>query len=341
MSATVTIADVATRANVSKATVSRVLNRPEIVSEETITRVQTAMETLRFRPNRHARALNGFRNKTVGLLFFDEMRALFQNSFWGEATSTVYEHLFQAGFECNLIALGERAATGERFRSGDEFVEFLDTRSVDGFVLVGNVSASHEELLARSETRSVMWGQPSNRSLGIPYVDSDSVEGAAAAVRYLADSGRTTIATITAPMSLSAGRDRYEGYRQGLAEVGRSPQDDLIAHGDFTETSGHAAMESLLTQNALIDAVFVANDEMALGAIQLIRDRGLRVPQDIAVVGYDNSPQAELAEVRLTTVAPPYNEIGAELVSALTRAMSGEAAVSRLFKPTLTLRDSA
>lgn len=341
MSATVTIADVAARASVSEATVSRVLNRPEIVSELTITRVRAAMEALKFRPNRYARALNGFRNKTVGLLFFDEMRELFRNPFWGEATSTVYEQLFQAGFECSLIALGEHATAGERFRSGDDFVEFLDSRSVDGFVLVGNVSAAHEELVLCSQTSSVMWGRPRNPSLGIASVDSDGVEGAALAVQYLSEIGRRSIATITATMETSAGRDRFDGYVRGLDSAGRSPRADLIAHGDFSAGSGRAAMAALLATGEPIDAVFVASDEMALGAIQLLQDRGLRVPEDIAVVGFDNSPHVGGGRVRLTTVAPPYAAIGAELVAALVRTMDGEAAGSRLLTPSLILRESA
>lgn len=336
-----TIADVALRANVSEATVSRVLNRPEIVADATVQRVRQAMQDLRFRPNRYARALNGFRSKTVGLLFFDEMRELFQNAFWGEATSTVYEHFVGAGFECSLIALGEQAATGDRFGSGDEFVEFLDTRSVDGFVLVGNVSPAYEALFALSETRSVMWGRPSDPTLEIPYVDSDSVAGAAAAVRYLAGKGRKAIATITAPMHLSTGRDRYRGYVEGLSSVDHPVRDSLVAHSEFRASGGSAAMASLLAAGVTIDAVFAASDEIAVGAIQAIRDRGLRVPGDIAVVGFDNSPHAAVGEVRLTTVAHPYEEIGAELVRALTRTMKGEPPSSRLFTPSLVVRESA
>jgi DNA-binding LacI/PurR family transcriptional regulator len=335
------IEDVARHAGVSKATVSRVLNRPELVSAATVKRVRRAMEQLEFTPNRHARALNGFRNPTVGLLFFEELRDLFVNPFWGAAAATVYESLAARGIDCSVIALGSAGYGAERFSSHSSFEQFLQTRNVDGFVLVGNVGADQEADLASMETPVAMWGRPSVPGSTLTYVDSDNLSGSTEAVRHLLGLGRRRVGLITGGPRLVASRDRRDGYLRALSDQGLPVVDTLVVDGDFTSASGRRAMAELLDADPGLDAVFASNDEMAIGALGLLRDRGMTVPDDIAIIGFDNTAAASAPDVNLTTMSHAYAEVGSALVEAVVRGMAGEKPSSRLIATSLVRRATA
>ena len=341
MEKNVTISDVAAYAKVSKATVSRILNRPEIVGPELTVRIKQAMHDLDFQPNRHARALSGVTTKTVGLLFFNDLWDLVLNPFWGMATSTVYNYLVLNNLDCNLIALGEAITSSERLSTRERYSDFLQTRNVDGFLVVGNVKPQQEQHLASSSAPVVLWGMPSLEPSGLTYVDTDHRQGARIAVDFLVAAGRTRVATITGDLSLAAARDRFEGYRQGLDAHEIQPLDALIAHGDFRRESGAAAMRQLLERGEPIDALFVANDEMALGALEVLNERKISVPDDIAIVGFDNVTLPRFGERRLTSVRPQYEVIGELLVSGLIALMRGDEVQSRLVPPTLASGDTA
>ncbi len=337
-----TISDVARVAQVSKATVSRVLNRPEIVAPDVNARIHKAMAELNYQPNRHARALSGVRTKTVGLLFFKDLWDLVLNPFWGMATSTVYEHLLRNDLDCNLIALGESITANERFSTPARYEQFLRSRNVDGFLVVGHMKPEMEEYLANSEVPAVIWGRPRIPDSGLSYTDSDHKRGAEIGVDHLVAIGRRDIGTITGDLDLEPARDRFDGYRASMQLHGRDPRPSLVAQGDFTRESGFSAMLRLLDRNEGLDAVFAANDEMALGALEALRERGLTAPDDVAVVGFDNVTLPQPGHIqRLTTVSHPYEEIGAELVAGLLARMRGEHHESRLIAPTLVLGQTA
>jgi len=336
----VTMSEVAERARVSKATVSRVLNRPQIVAEDVQERVHRAMTELSYQPNRHARALGGIHRKTVGLLFFKDLWDLVLNPFWGMATSTVYERLLDSDMDCNLIALGESITAKERFSSTDRYEQFLGSRNVDGFLVIGHMQPEYENYFASGEVPAVLWGRPAAPTSRLAYADSNHEDGAVSGVTHLIERGRRTIATITGDMSTAPARDRYEGYARALRENGIDLRWSLIANGDFTRASGAEAMRSLLDSGAEIDGLFAANDEMALGAMDVLSARGLSVPGDISVVGFDNVTLPQRTGLKLTSVSHSYDELGAALVEGLAARMHGEAHTSRLIPTRLVLGDT-
>ncbi len=332
----VTIADVAKLAGVSPATVSRTINRPELVVADVQARIVRAMSDLDYQPNRHARAMGGVQSRTVGLLFFRDLWDLVVNPFWAMATSTVYNSLLAREIDCNLISLGGTAAS-ERFRSAEAYEVFFRTRNVDGFLLVGPVSREHEEFFSRSEIPAVMWGRPTSTESRLLYVDSDNVAGAASAIDHLVQRGKRVIGTITGDMQIISARDRYEGYVWALGRHGQRLDPSLVESGDFSRSSGAAAMLRLLEARPDIDAVFVANDEMAIGAWEIINASGRRVPEDVAIVGFDNATLPEWRDISLTSVSPSYEAIGESLVAGLAQLMAGEPAESRLIETRLVL----
>jgi len=182
----------------------------------------------------------------------------------------------------------------------------------------------------------------SGRPLGhqpVPYVDVDHAGGVARAVRHLLDSGRTRIATIAGPQDMVAGIERLNGYRSELRDSRRR---SIVAVGDFTRQSGVVAMAQLLDDDPQLDAVFVASDLMAEGALRTLRQAGRRVPDDVAVIGFDDIELARFTEPPLTTVRQPIADIGRHLVRQLLRLAAGEEIEPYLILDTeLVVRESA
>lgn len=341
MEKNVTISDVARVAGVSKATVSRVLNRPEIVAPDVQARIRRAMADLDYAPNRHARALSGVRTQTVGLLFFKDLWDLALNPFWAMAMSTVYDHLLAHDLDCNLIALGTAITSRERFAAPDRYRRFLSTRNVDGFLVVGHMSQEQERYLAEGGLPAVVWGRPQLPDSTLTYADSDHRRGAELAVDHLASIGRRHIATITGDLDLAPARDRLAGYTAALTDLGLQQHQSLVARGDFTRRSGAEAMNWLLNRNQNLDAVFAANDEMAIGALDVLDQRGFSVPGQVAVIGFDNVALPQQRTQRLTTISHNYDRIGSHLVVGLIDRMSGEDHQSALIVPELVPGDTA
>ena len=181
----------------------------------------------------------------------------------------------------------------------------------------------------------VLMGRPMS-PLPIPHVDSDSVDGARQATHHLQALGRTRIATIAGPSDMCAGVDRLLGYRQALDGPG------IVAHGDFSMASGEAAMTELLAREPGVDGVFAASDLMAAGALRALRAGGRRVPDDVALVGYDDLDVAELTEPPLTTVHQPLSAMARAMVASLLRQIAGDRAPESVVLPNaLVVRSSA
>jgi LacI family transcriptional regulator len=172
------------------------------------------------------------------------------------------------------------------------------------------------------------------------YVDVDNGAGAALATERLIEIGRTRIATITGPPNMQVSIDRQDGWMSALTQAGLETH--RLAHADFTMAGGAAAMRELLQNHPDIDGVFVASDLMATGAVSVLRSRGTRVPDDIAIVGFDNSSAATSGEIGLTTVHQPSREMGREMARMLLSLLRGEPTERELVMPTrLVVRDSA
>jgi DNA-binding LacI/PurR family transcriptional regulator len=194
------------------------------------------------------------------------------------------------------------------------------------------------ELLVRAGVPVVCSGRLLGSSR-VPYVDVDQLGGVEAAVRHLLGAGRRRIATIAGPQDMVAGVDRLAGYRRVMADSDRR---SIVAVGDFTRESGAVAMRQLLADDPALDAVFVASDLMAHGALRTLREAGRRVPDDVAVVGFDDIQIARYSDPPLTTVRQPIEEIGRTIARQLLRLLAGEQIEPAIVLPTeLIIRDSA
>jgi DNA-binding LacI/PurR family transcriptional regulator len=330
-----TLEDVAARAGVGRGTASRVINGSPRVRPATRAAVERAVAELGYVPNRAARALAANRTDAVALVLPEPETRLFAEPYFSGIVRGVSAELADTDLQLLLTLIG---SPKERRRLG----QFLAAHRVDG-VLLASVHGADPlpGLLERLGIPAVLGGRRTADET-VPYVDSDNAGGARLATEHLIAAGRRTIATLTGPLDMYVARCRLDGYRQALAGAGRRPDPALIAHADFTEQGGRRAMAALLARRPRVDAVFAASDVLAAGARAVLREHGRRVPEDVALIGFDDSPLARHMEPPLTSVRQPIEEMGRAMVRALLARMSRpDAAPSRLVLPTeLVVRSS-
>ncbi|MFC3501574.1 LacI family DNA-binding transcriptional regulator [Micromonospora krabiensis] len=328
-----TLEEVARRAGVSRATVSRVVNGSTTVAEPIREAVHRAVAELGYVPNLAARSLVTQRTDSVALVMPEAATRVFSDDqVFPGIIRGVSQELEAADKQLVLMLAGSPAghARVERYTTG---------RHVDGVLFASLHGADPlPGTLARLGIPVVCSGRPLG-DVPVPYVDVDHVGGVTAAVRHLVAGGRRRIATIAGPQDMVAGIERLTGYREAMAEAGL-PQ--RVATGDFTRESGAAAMRHLLAEDPELDAVFAASDLMAHAALRTLREAGRRVPDDVAVIGFDDIETAAYTEPPLTTVRQPIQEIGRQMTRQLLRIAAGETVEPSLMLPTeLILRDSA
>ena len=311
-----TLDEVALRAGVGRGTVSRVLNGSPKVSEHARAAVERAVEELAYVGNRAARSLRTGRADSVALVVSESEERFFSQPFFAGVVRGVSAAL--AGTPRQLLLT--MASSGQERR---RLEGYLTPQHVDGVLLLSlhGDDPLHERLEARG-LPTVLGGRPLHGT-ATSWVDVDNVGGAATAVRHLVAGGRRRIATVTGPLDLAAGCDRLEGYRRGLAAGGLPLDPALVEPGDFSVSSGRAATAALLDRAPDVDAVFAASDLMAEGALRCLRERGRRVPDDVAVVGFDDVPLAGSTDPELTTVAQPMQEMGCAMVDLLVARIEG------------------
>ncbi|TDC69004.1 LacI family transcriptional regulator [Actinomadura sp. GC306] len=328
-----TLEMVAARAGVGRGTVSRVVNGSPRVSAQAREAVLKAIAELGYVPNRAARTLVTRRTDTVALVVAESDQRLFDEPYFAGIIRGISNGLADTGLQL-LLALA---------RSPDEYgrlEEYLTTQHVDG-VLLTSLHAE-DPLPAKLEANgvpTVLGGRPPGLS-PVSYVDVDNRSGAREAVTHLITGGRRRIATIAGPQDMGVGIDRLAGYREALAEAGLP---EYVEYGDFGEASGIAATERLLAAEPALDAVFAADDPMALGALRVLRRHGRRVPGDVAVIGFDDSAAAPLADPPLTTVHQSVEEMGVAMARLLISRIRGETIEDPvvIMRPHLVRRESA
>lgn len=295
------IQDVAKQAGVSIATVSRVLNGSARVSADVKQRVQATMEALAYQPNPAARSLRSNRSRIIGLLISD-----IQNPFFLDLIRGVEDEALRN--EYSLILCN----SSESPQREQQYLEVLYAERVAGVIVVPTREQLGSEIRKRFRERGVPVVAVDRRlkDKGIDSVLSDNVRGAREAVAHLIANGYRRIGVITGPESVTTGRERLEGYRQALREAGLPLDPALERCGPFNVASGGALTQELLELQPVPDALFVGNNLLTLGALSAVHERGLRVPEDVAVVGYDDIPWAELGTLSLTTVTQPVYELG-------------------------------
>ncbi|NJQ00198.1 LacI family DNA-binding transcriptional regulator [Streptomyces zingiberis] len=331
-----TLEEVAARAGVGRGTASRVINGSQRVSDRTRTAVEEAVAELGYVPNRAARALAGHRTDAIALVVPEAQTRLFAEPYFSDIVRGVGAEL--AGTDLQLLLTLIRTAE-ERQR----FAQYLRAQRVDG-VLVVSVHAHDPlpDLLAELGVPAVLSGRRSDLE-PVSYVDSDNVGGARTAVAHLLATGRRRVATITGALDMHVARCRLDGFHQALERAGVARADRLVAHADFTEDGGRRAMAGLLEREPGLDAVFAASDVMAAGALAALRAAGRRVPEDVALVGFDDSAIARHTDPALTTVRQPVEEMGRAMARVLLAEIGAPSPVRRhvVLDTRLVLRESA
>ncbi|ONK15477.1 LacI family DNA-binding transcriptional regulator [Streptomyces sp. MP131-18] len=317
-----TILTVAERAGVGRTTVSRVLNGSPRVSEAARAAVLAAIAELDFVPNSVARSLVTSRADAIALVVSEPGHRPGGEPYFSELVRGVSDGLAGTPLQLLVFLVRDRAER-ERLR------ELLTARRVDGVVLVpvaGNDPLPG--LLERLGLPVALAGRRSARE-PLPHVHADDAGGAAEAVRHLLARGRTAIGTITGPQDLDVAAARLGGWRAALRAAGRSADDSLVAAADFTEAGGRLATRALLARHPDLDAVFAATDVMAAGALAELRRQGLRVPDDVALVGFGDLIVARHTEPPLTTVRRPLAAVGRAVTELLLAEMAARGSTRR------------
>ncbi|MBL1098691.1 LacI family DNA-binding transcriptional regulator [Streptomyces coffeae] len=327
-----TLENVARQAGVSRATVSRVVNGSTTVGEDSREAVLRAIQELGYIPNQAARSLVTQRTDSFALVLPEEPGRVFSDDqFFPGVVRGVSQELEAA--DKQLVLMMARSAA-----SRDRIERFALARHVDGVMMASIHGADPLPAALARMGIPVVCNERALGATALPYVGVDNAAGTAGAVRHLAASGRTRIGTVAGPQDMVAGIDRLAGYRAALRDTGQEPS---VAVGDFTRESGAVAMRELLERQPGLDAVFVASDLMAIGALRTLRQAGRRVPDDVAVVGFDDIEPARYTEPPLTTVRQPIAEIGRRLAAQVLRLAAGERVEPALILPTeLVVRDS-
>ncbi|MFF9012701.1 LacI family DNA-binding transcriptional regulator [Streptomyces sp. NPDC014870] len=312
-----TLEAVAERAGVSRATVSRVVNGGAGVREALAEKVRVAVEELGYVPNHAARTLVTRRNGAVAVIIAEPEFRIFSDPFFEQQIRGISREL--TAHDAQLVLLWvEGPGDHERI------ARYLGGGHVDGALAFSlHTDDQLPEIVRRAQVPTVFGGRPGWTPIGdstVPYVDCDNRGGARDAVRHLRSLGRRTIAHITGPGDQTSSLDRLDGYRDELPEAGP----ELVAEGAFTEESGARAMAELLRRRPDLDAVFAASDVMASGALRVLREHGRRVPEDVALVGFDDMLQvAEATDPPLTTVRQDIEGMGRLMVRLLMGILDG------------------
>ena len=310
-----TLEEVAARAGVGRGTVSRVVNGSPQVSERTRIRVMRAVDELGYVPNMAARALVTKRTGAIALVISEPEERIFGEPFFAGVVRGITTVVGEASRQLVLALVQTREQV-------DRLDTYLTRQHVDGVLVLSAHDA--DTLPSRLQGRGlpvVLCGRP-GRGGAMSYVDVDNTGGARDAVSHLVANGHRRVALIAGPQDMIAGRDRLDGYRLALTEAGRQVEDSLVEVGDFSEASGAAAMRALLDRCPDIDAVFAASDPMALGALRALREAGRKVPDDVALVGFDDGPLAAVSDPPLTTVHQPMERLGREMATMLLGQIS-------------------
>ncbi|MFE9823971.1 LacI family DNA-binding transcriptional regulator [Streptomyces sp. NPDC005791] len=341
-----TLEDVARKAGVSRATVSRVINGVRNVDPAIQDVVRSAIELTGYTPNSAARSLVTRRAETIALVVSgvgdndsgSERTAfatrVFADPFFGRVVDGVITFLRPRSMHPVLMFAESEA-------DRQEVVAYLRQGRADGALIF----STHAEdplpsLLAAESLPCVLFARPATTA-SVSYVDLAHQDGGRMAAEHLLARGCRHIATVTGPLNLPAAQDRLTGFRDAMARQGHPYVP--VAEGGFTLDSGAAATARLLAEHPGIDGVFAANDLMAQGACQILREHGKQVPDDVAVVGFDDSVTASVCRPRLTTIRQPMEDMAATMARILQEHIEGARTepTSVIFEPRLVVRESA
>ncbi|WP_394186037.1 LacI family DNA-binding transcriptional regulator [Metabacillus halosaccharovorans] len=325
------MSDVAKLANVSPATVSRVLSNPDLVSKETREKVMEVINKVNYKPHIVARQFRTKETKIILVVVPDITSAFFSKVLRG------IEHVaVQNGYQ---VILGDTENDTEREQ---EYINLLLQKQADGMVLL-TARQDKTQLEEIAEHFPMVLACEYMDGLNVPTVSIDNISSARKATEHLIQQGHTKIAHITGPINVILSRDRLRGFQQAMMSHDLEIDSAYIQEGDFTFESGYHQMLKLLALETPPSAVFVFNDEMAMGAIKAVKDSHLSIPEDVAVVGFDNIKMSSVIEPNLTTINQPKYEIGKKAMELLLKLINGESLQKKKFvmKDELIVRESS
>ncbi len=328
------IEEVAKLSGVSRSTVSRVINNDPNVKESTRAHVLEVIRRVNYQPNSIARGLASGRTRIIGLVLPTAQSSLFTDPF--------YPGLIQGiTTACNARNYSVMLWLTNPEQESSKIHQLATNGLLDGLVIASYlIDDPILEALTKAGLPFLLIGRHPSRD-NLNYIDVDNANGAREAVVHLLRLGRSRIATITGPINMIAGLDRLAGYERAFRERGLSLDPALIVEGDFTESGGYNSMLRLIPHNP--DAVFIASDSMAMGALRALNEAGKRVPEDVAVVGFDDIPAAAHMDPPLTTIRQDIPRLGQLTSETLIQILSeGKTPPHRLVLPTeLIIRSSS
>lgn len=327
-----TYAEIARLAGVSEATVSRVLNGDPKVDSDRVAAVNKAVDQLGYKKNRAAAALASGRTGLIAVVIDDDL-SVFQDPFWGAITNGISKVLMENEMQTLLLV-----APLDNIDS--PVAHYLQRGEVDGAIFLQLHKDTLIKKLAKQNLPLVVNGTP-HTSNPFAYVDSDNAGGAFEAVKHLTETGKKRIATITGDLTNTAAEQRLEGFQAAIAQFGLKTTKSMIVEGDWSRESGYNLTKKLLSKTPDLDAIFCANDLMALGAITALQDLGKSVPADVAVIGFDDSYLAQNSHPGLTSVRQDIAGLGAEAAKMILAKLRGEEVHSEILPCELIVRETA
>jgi DNA-binding LacI/PurR family transcriptional regulator len=328
----VTLEDVASKARVSRATVSRVVRQVPGVDSDIVERVNKAISQMGYRTNVAARALAGGKTQNVAIIFRENFSDLFMNGYWGQILEGIHSVLRESDLQMTfLINHGEYAK---------DLPQYLLNNHVDGAVFLGTAKSDKlPALLHKSDIPLVVLGEP-HQANRLSKVTGDDHAAGEVAARTLLNSGCKNIGMIVGNEDIASSEDRSEGFIDSLQKLGYKIKNSAIESGNFTQRGGYEAVGKILKRYPELDGVFILSDMMAIGALENLNRLNKKVPDEISVIGCDNSPAGELSNPKLTTIDYNPFEAGRSTGELLIDLMRGGHVKSLIFPPKLIQRES-
>lgn len=326
----VTIYEVAQHAGVGRSTVSRVINGAKNVAPPTRAAVEAAIKELGYSPSRAARSLVTKHAHAIGLIIPEELDRFFSDPFFSEVMAGVTRKISDSEYALNvMVASGDPDG-----RNANKVISFVTNGGVDGVILVGHRVGDTFINELTNKVPIVFGGreEPHDATAKTYCVDTDNRYGGYLAGRRLVDIGRKQIAVITGPQNMVPAKDRQDGFIAALDESNLKPV--WVNEGDYSPHDGYRLAMELVDSQIQCDAIFAANDLMATGVLDALREREVRCPQDVAVVGFDDSVVATRCNPQLTTIRQPIRLLGEAMADVLLRVLEGQT------PPSITLLDT-
>ena len=330
-----TLTDIARIAGVSVSTASRALNNSPLISQKTRERLQAIAREHNFAIHQNARNLILQRSQTLGLVLSiaPDVGRFISDPFYLELLGAIAQAIGDSDYDLMLIQVQEHDAQCVQ--------QYLQSKRVGGFILHTSQAYAHKVFkLLGPQAPMIVWGSPASNQAYCS-VSSDDVTGAQLAVRHLLQIGRRRIAFLGGIQGEAATLRRYQGYESVLGEHGQTVDPALVTYADYTSQSGYAAMQELTQEAPDIDAVFVCSDMMAIGAMEALRERGVLVPQDVAVVGYDGITLAAHCSPPLSTIQQNIAQAGKLLAHNLIQYLQDGVITTATLPVELVIRKSS